>query len=51
MYKLIINEELIIHLTNKFLENPASFDIDSIAIENRVLEEYHIVDENSSENE
>ena len=45
-------EELMIHLinlTNRIGEDPGSFGIDSIYIENRILDEYHIVNESSSE--
>ena len=45
-------EELMIHLinlTNRIDEDPGSFGIDSIYIENRILDEYHIVNESSRE--
>ncbi len=39
----------LINLTNRIGEDPGSFGIDSIYIENRILDEYHIVNESFSE--
>ena len=39
----------LINLTNRIDEDPGSFGIDSIYIENRILDVYHIVNESFSE--